>query len=1170
MNAALFDARLIARLQTLSRLAAIVAIGVGCMVIIGWLFNIELFMSIYPGLVAMKFNTAIGFILAGVALLSVRRHPRLAQFLAAFIILLGLLTVCEYAFGWNLGIDQLFIRDPITPTNHFPGRMSPIAAINFCLIGTSLLLFIRTRRFALAQSLTLVAGFMSLLALAGYLYGVQPLYQISMFSSIALHTTITFLVLCVAIFFIEPEQDFAGKILINRAGGLLARRLIPGVILISLILGWLRLKGQEAGYYDTQFGVALLVMSTIIVFIVLVYWAARSLNRIDARRAEEEAQRQQADEAIARYTLRLAMLHEIDRGILEAGSIATVIEVALTHLRQLVPCQRVDVTLLDEATGEAVIFAVGIEGETKLGKGVRIPVPPDVFEGYDARHIRIFADIRLFQETKPRAKQLIKEGLLSALSVLLMDRERPIGTLGLFAATPDFFTAEHQEIVVEVANQVAIAINQLRLSEELARRAAELEQRVTELIEARVEERTSELSDMNTALQEVLIQRKLAEDQFRALLESAPDAMIITNPDGDIQLINAQTEKFFGYSHAELAGLPIEMLIPERFRSLHPANGADALHERNTGMGLELYGLRKDGSQFPIEISISPIETEGGLLVASAIRDVTERKLAEEALKMRIAEEHEFQDYLKALHEVTIELTTISDLDAFYKRAVELGRQRLGFDRLGLLLYDAEHSLATGTYGTDGSGNLVSEHHLRFDPGGLTGILMRALEKEEHFVLEEDAQLLDDHKPMSRGWNAAAVLWNGTEKLGWLAVDNGVQHKPISKPLLNVLSLYALTLGTLLGQKRTQAAVQESERRLNLLAQNSPDIIYVIDLSMGEMSYLNRPGFLGYSQSEIQRPESLLSAVHPDDNPRLLAHWGEGLIGGKLKQGMIEYRLKDKQGEWQWIQSREMIFSAAPDGTPTQILVTLTVITGRKQAEQQAVELQHERERVKMLSDFVTNMSHDFRTPLTIMSTNLYLMSRITEPEKQKSYLASTEQQILSLTRLIDRQLTMVRLDSQTTVALQPLDVNLIASNLGFIIGSEAKPKNITIVSVICEGRLMVQGHPDDLSMAFAELGKNAVRYTPDNGTVTIHTRRENNQAVIEVSDTGIGIAEGDWDRIFQRLYRIDGSRSSQTGGTGLGLPIAKRIIELHQGTISVESVEGEGSTFRVLLPLSE
>ena len=128
---------------------------------------------------------------------------------------------------------------------------------------------------------------------------------------------------------------------------------------------------------------------------------------------------------------------------------------------------------------------------------------------------------------------------------------------------------------------------------------------------------------------------RIGDEQFRALLEAAPDAMVIVDERGTIVLVNSQTERLFGYERGEILAQAVELLIPARFRSSHVGHRtayAEEPHVRPMGAGLTLFGQRKDGSEFPVEISLSPLETPGGRLITAAIRDVTERKRVEQIL----------------------------------------------------------------------------------------------------------------------------------------------------------------------------------------------------------------------------------------------------------------------------------------------------------------------------------------------------------------------------------------------------------------------------------------------------------------------------------------------------------------------------------------------------------
>jgi formate hydrogenlyase transcriptional activator len=146
---------------------------------------------------------------------------------------------------------------------------------------------------------------------------------------------------------------------------------------------------------------------------------------------------------------------------------------------------------------------------------------------------------------------------------------------------------------------------------------------------------------------------RLSEERFRSLFEFSPDAIIVCDQQGKITEVNGQVQKFFGYGRAELMGQPIESLVPERFRMGHPSRREEySAHPRTRqmGAGLELYGRRKDGSEFPVDIMLSPVETPGGTVVLSVIRDLSEKKQAQEELQQKEREKQYLEEELQTVH----------------------------------------------------------------------------------------------------------------------------------------------------------------------------------------------------------------------------------------------------------------------------------------------------------------------------------------------------------------------------------------------------------------------------------------------------------------------------------------------------------------------------------------
>jgi len=301
------QAPLTVSLQVLSGAAAVMAALMGALVLAGWALNVTALKSVAPGLATMKANTALAFLLSGVALWLLRekragrygaRGLVAARALALAVAVIGLLSLSESLLGWDLGIDQILFRDSFQAVRTFaPGRMAPATAFNFLLVGLALLLLDVPSGAADYPALTV--GSVSLIAVIGYAYDVKALYSVGPYGSVAVHTALGFVVLCCGILAARPERGLMALVTSAQPGGTLVRRLLLPAVAMPIVIGWVRLQGQRASLYGTEFGIALFAMSNVIVFVVLVSWTAQSLNRGDR-------QRQQAEKALHAAQQRLA------------------------------------------------------------------------------------------------------------------------------------------------------------------------------------------------------------------------------------------------------------------------------------------------------------------------------------------------------------------------------------------------------------------------------------------------------------------------------------------------------------------------------------------------------------------------------------------------------------------------------------------------------------------------------------------------------------------------------------------------------------------------------------------------------------------------------------------------------------------------------------------------
>jgi len=241
---------------------------------------------------------------------------------------------------------------------------------------------------------------------------------------------------------------------------------------------------------------------------------------------------------------------------------------------------------------------------------------------------------------------------------------------------------------------------------------------------------------------------------------------------------------------------------------------------------------------------------------------------------------------------------------------------------------------------------------------------------------------------------------------------------------------------------------------------------------------------------------------------------------------------------------------------------TVTVlfdITKEKQVEQ-------------MKSDFVSHVSHELKAPLGAIEGYLDLvLDGITanDPQKEREVIEKSRNRAQSLSHLINDLLDLSRVDRRSPAKeMEPVQLDGILKETIEFYKSKAEEKSIKLSSSISSDLPSIRGNEQDLNRLFANLVSNAIKYTPENGTVKVKLKQINSHIRVKVSDTGIGIPEDVRDKIFDEFYRTDNALKKKISGTGLGLSIARKIAEEHQGYIEVESNVNEGSTFSVTFPI--
>ena len=619
-----------------------------------------------------------------------------------------------------------------------------------------------------------------------------------------------------------------------------------------------------------------------------------------------------------------------------------------------------------------------------------------------------------------------------------------------------------------------------------------------------------------------LSESRESEARYRGLLEAAPDAMVVVNVAGEIVLLNVRAEKEFGYSRDELVGQKVKNIIPEGFAERIIADGtrsaAEALAQQ-IGTGIELVGRRKDGSAFPIEIMLSPLESAEGILVTAAIRDISVRKTAE-------------------IHLARME-----------------GRYR------GLLEAAPDAMVVVNVAGEIVLLNVRAEKEFGYSRDELVG------QKVKNIIPEGFAERIIADGTRCEAEALAQQIGTGIELVGRRKDGSEFPIEIMLSPLESADGiLVTAAIRDISVRKTAEIHLARMEGRYRGLLEAAPDAMVVVNVA-GEIVLLNvrAEKEFGYSRDELvgQKVKNIIPEGFAE---RIIADGTRSAAEALAQQIGTGIELVGRRKDGSEFPIEIML---SPLESAEGILVTAAIrdITERKESDEHLAKTVEELKRSNDdLQQFAYVSSHDLQEPLRMVSSYTQLLAKRYEGRLDSdadefisfavdgcNRMQGLIQDLLAYSRAgrNERKLRVVPSEN----ALQKALINLRAAikQSGAVVTHDALPAVTT--------------DETQLTQVFQNLVGNAIKYRRAEAP-RVHVsaaRDDGNGWTFSVRDNGLGIDPQYFERIFILFQRLHGRGEFE--GTGIGLAVCKRIVERMGGRIWVKSQPEKGSTFYFALP---